>query len=255
MSENYNGVNVRKLNMNISNLRMFLRKNTPIILTIGVLITGVAFCSQIFMPPKTSSKPDSNKTSSKKIEEPNKELHQQTPPLSIPPKMASEKAFAPQTSRNARKPEPQPIINATKSNVFSGTNTGSLTQTLNINEAPPEVRRGAKGFINTYDFNGVKRQIAPGRSLAIVGDEMGIFQDIVKLEKENKYPELASLCKSQIGKTPEWLTPYFFLGIASANMGLKKEAISNFEHVIENSSGNPDYKQAEEFLKLLKSAP
>ena len=115
-----------------------------------------------------------------------------------------------------------------------------------------EAKKAARGISSTYDFKGVKRDIAPGRINAIIGEETEVFAKMFNLEKEKKYSELSSLCKKQISKTPEWLTPYLFLGIAEANMGNKDDAISNFEYVIANAPDDPDYKQAKEFIKMLK---
>jgi len=219
--------------------------------TIGVVVTIIG----TFKPSHTPSPqaPPHSQTQAASAQPKADSIEKLIPNVDVQ-KLSPPKKIAPEAQTKLKNTLPQQI-NSTKSNVFSGTNTGSLHQTININEAPPDIKKGAKGFISTYDFNGAKREIAPGRSIVVAGDEFGVFQSIAKLEKEKKYPELASICKSQIKKTPEWLTPYFFLGIAAANMGLKDEAISNFEHVIEDASGNPDYREAEKFMKLLKSSP
>ncbi|MCX5847940.1 MAG: archease [Deltaproteobacteria bacterium] len=100
-----------------------------------------------------------------------------------------------------------------------------------------KAKKAERGISSTYDFQGIKRDISPGVIKANMGEETEVFKKLVNLEKEKKYPDLASLCKSQIVKTPDWLTPYLFLGVAQANMGLKTEALSNFEHVIKNAPG------------------
>jgi hypothetical protein len=53
-------------------------------------------------------------------------------------------------------------------------------------------------------------------------------------------------------------TPYLFLGIAQANIGLKEEAIINLKYVVKNVSNttldpdNTNYQSATRILKLLE---
>lgn len=115
-----------------------------------------------------------------------------------------------------------------------------------------KAKKAERGISSVYDFKGVKRDTTPGVFKATIGEETEVFKKMVNLEKEKKYPELSSLCKNQIDKTPEWLTPYLFLGVAAAKMGNKDIAISNFEHVLNIAPDDPDYQQAKEFIKMLK---
>jgi tetratricopeptide (TPR) repeat protein len=109
-----------------------------------------------------------------------------------------------------------------------------------------------RGVVSIYSYNGVKRQTYGGNINAVAGEECEIFQRMVVLEQSKDFPELIKLCKQQIKKTPDWLTPYLFLGIAQANMGSKDEAIKNIRHVVDNAPEDPEYKQAEEVLKQLE---
>ena len=74
-----------------------------------------------------------------------------------------------------------------------------------------------------------------------------------KLEEKKHYGELVIICEKQIKETPEWLTPYLYLGIALANLGYKDRAVDIFEYVKENSFGDPKYSQVSEFLEKLRS--
>jgi len=124
---------------------------------------------------------------------------------------------------------------------------------VKIEDLKIKAKKAARGISSTYDFHGVKRDIKPGEIKATSGEETVVFKEMVDLQKEKKYPELLSLCKKQISKTPEWLTPYLFMGVAQANMGLTDDAILNFNYVIDNAADDPDYQQAKEFKKKLQN--
>jgi tetratricopeptide (TPR) repeat protein len=122
-----------------------------------------------------------------------------------------------------------------------------------IQELEKQVKKTSRGISSTYDFNGAKRiTTRPGHISLEVGPEVEIFNKINELEKQRNYPELKYICEQQIIKTPEWLTPYLYLGLAFANMDNKEKAIEMFEYVLSNAPNDPAYAQAEEFLKKLK---
>jgi len=73
------------------------------------------------------------------------------------------------------------------------------------------------------------------------------------LYEQRAWEELLSLASSQINKTPEWLTPYLYSGIALANLGHKTEAIERLRFVEERAAGHPDYSEASKMLNALKS--
>ena len=93
----------------------------------------------------------------------------------------------------------------------------------------------------------------PGDFLIEFGSEIEVFKKIQELEEKKQYGELVTICEKQIKETPEWLTPYLYLGVALANLGYKDRAIDIFEYVKENSFGDPKYSQVNEFLEKLKS--
>jgi len=122
-----------------------------------------------------------------------------------------------------------------------------------IQELEKQAKKTTRGISSIYDFNGVKRvTTGPGHISAEVGPEVEIFRKINELEKQRNYPELKNICEQQIIKTPEWLTPYLYLGLACANMGNKEKSIEMFEYVLRNAPDDPAYAQAKEFLKKLK---
>jgi len=125
--------------------------------------------------------------------------------------------------------------------------TKTKLESINI-----ESKKANRGILNLYDFNGVKRTQTPGKSRAEVGVEFGIFQKIDSLEKSKNFSDLIKLCEQQIKKTPTWLTPYLYLGIAYANTGDKAKATVNLKHVIENAPNDPDYADAQRILDLIE---
>lgn len=122
-----------------------------------------------------------------------------------------------------------------------------------IEQLEVESKKAARGIVSMYEFNGAKRESVGGSTTLVIGEEYVVFQNMVKLAKSGESKQLSNLCEQQIKKTPEWLTPYFYLGLASADMGDKEKAITNLEHVISNAPGDPDYAQAIEILQKIKS--
>jgi len=122
-----------------------------------------------------------------------------------------------------------------------------------IKKLEEKALKAERGISATYDFNGAKRTTTrPGHISLNVGPETEVFRKISELEKQRNYPEIINICEQQITKTPEWLTPYLFLGIAYANIGNKTKAKEFFEYVLKQAPGDPAYKQAEVFLGKLK---
>ena len=88
----------------------------------------------------------------------------------------------------------------------------------------------------------------------MAGEEFGVFQRLVALEKAQDFAAVISLCETQITRTPTWLTPYLFLGAAYANTGQREKAIANLRHVVTHAAGDPDYQRAQELLAKLEAA-
>jgi tetratricopeptide (TPR) repeat protein len=123
-----------------------------------------------------------------------------------------------------------------------------------IKELEEKAKKAERGITLTYDFNGAQRKTTrPGHISLSHGPEIEIFKKMQEFETQKKYTELVTLCEEQIEKTPEWLTPYFYIGIAFANLGDRDKAIEMFEYVKENSFGDSAYSQANDFLERLKN--
>ena len=122
------------------------------------------------------------------------------------------------------------------------------------NNSPVTITRKHNPYaaIVYYDFNGVKRIQKGASREAILGEEYTVFPRFGQLQTEQKWQELIDLCEQQIGKSPEWLTPYVFAGVGYANLGQKDKAIERLEYVEHHAAGNEEYKDASRILHLLK---
>jgi len=116
-----------------------------------------------------------------------------------------------------------------------------------------KANQAERGIIHVYDFHGRRRINSPGH----IGIETGTEQEkafavIQQLYNDKKDTELVIFCYQQIEKTPEWLTPYFYLGVAYMNLGDKENAKKQLQYVVTKAAGDPEYKQAGEFLQQLQ---
>lgn len=104
----------------------------------------------------------------------------------------------------------------------------------------------------TYDFNGARRTRTPQGTSVETGEEWDDFQKMKELHDRRDWVALLTLAEERIKKTPEWLTPYLFAGIALANTGRHTDAIRQLEHVVAKSGGAEEYKDAARILQGLR---
>jgi hypothetical protein len=128
-------------------------------------------------------------------------------------------------------------------NVATFGDNSPATVTINPEKSP---------YAPTYDFNGARRTIQSGIASVGVGEEWTVFQKLVQLEKTKDWKELHDTCEDQIKKTPEWLTPYLFSGVAYVNLGERAKGIERLEYVKKKAGGNPDYAAADRLLNQLQ---
>ena len=124
-----------------------------------------------------------------------------------------------------------------------------------IEDLEKKAKISARGVTSMYSFNGAKRQTSAGNIKVVVGEEFEIFRQMVDLEESKNYPALIKLCEQQIKKTPDWFTPYFYKGVAQANIGLKDEAIRNIRYAVDNTPEDPEYAEARKILRRLEQQP
>jgi hypothetical protein len=109
-----------------------------------------------------------------------------------------------------------------------------------------------RGVISIYDFNGAKREQTAGRSTLIAGPETAVFQEMARLESQKQWQELIELCETQIPKTPDWLTPYLFVGKSYAMTGNASKALDRLEYVVSHAGSDPQYQIAAKWVAELK---
>jgi hypothetical protein len=111
-----------------------------------------------------------------------------------------------------------------------------------------------RGISDTYDFNGGHRQTSGARRSLTIGAETSVFQTMIALSSSKDWQGLEDVCERQIQATPTWLTPYYFSGIASANLGDFAKAKERLQFVVSKAGNDPDYADATRVLADLKAA-
>jgi hypothetical protein len=172
-----------------------------------------------------------------------------------PPESAKvEEKNSPEVKPSANKPmkkKPPSIDQHGKGNVnidqhTEGANSPIVNSPITVN---PPLNPNAP--IYTFDFNGGRRTQEPGKMEVVAGEEYSTFQTIVGLEKNKDWSALLNICEEQIKKTPEWLTPYLFSGVAHINLGERAKGIERLSYVREHAGGNTAYAAADRILKQL----
>ena len=129
---------------------------------------------------------------------------------------------------------------------------GTAEQTIRDLEVKAE--KASRGMAETFDYNGARRVSSrPGHINLVTGPESEVFQRMVDLQGAQKWSELRAVADTQIRTTPEWLTPYLFLGVAHANLGNRDEALRAFQHVVTKAHGDPAYAEAEQLIRRLQA--
>ena len=109
----------------------------------------------------------------------------------------------------------------------------------------------ARGVGDTYDFNGARRLRTAGQMTVIAGEELQVFKLLVEMHQLHRWGELLSASEVQITKTPTWLTPYLFAGVANANLGNVIAAKIRLQYVVDHAGGDPAYSDAQQILGQL----
>ena len=106
--------------------------------------------------------------------------------------------------------------------------------------------------VQTYDFGGARRSDEPGHTRVVAGEETNVFQELVHLQTATDWKGLREASEAQIKKTPEWLTPYLFAGVAYLHLGDKEKAIERLTYVSKKAGGNSAYADADRILNQLQ---
>lgn len=121
-----------------------------------------------------------------------------------------------------------------------------------IKELRSSAQRTSQGIYDRWEYDGSRRETHGGTTNITEGHEIEIFQQIIDLEKKQDFASMINLCLLQIEETPDWLTPYFYLGVAYANTGRLEEAAEKMQYVIDNSFGDPAYSHVAKLLKKIR---
>jgi len=116
-----------------------------------------------------------------------------------------------------------------------------------------KAKQAERGITDVYDFYGRRIKISPGKIASVSDTEQEkAYQSMMDLYNKKQDKDLMILCFQQIEQTPEWLTPYFFLGVTYMNIDDKKNAQKYLKYVVDNAAGDPDYQEAEKLLQELQ---
>jgi uncharacterized membrane protein YciS (DUF1049 family) len=108
---------------------------------------------------------------------------------------------------------------------------------------------------DNLDYGGVHHLSAgDGTQRMSVGSEQAVFETIQRLYALKDWVQLRLICESEIKVTPQWLTPYMFSGVASANLHDYPSAIDRLQHVVAEAGEDPHYSDAPRLLADVKAA-
>lgn len=128
------------------------------------------------------------------------------------------------------------------------------TAAQTIRDLEIKAEKAARGMVETFDFNGARRVSSrPGHINLAEGPEVEVYKRMVELQNAKKWAELRQAADAQTRTTPDWLTPYLFLGVAYANLGNKNEALRAFQHVVAKAHGDPAYAEAGQLIQRLQA--
>ena len=103
-----------------------------------------------------------------------------------------------------------------------------------------------------YDFYGIRLQNGRREQKHDVGREWLAYGRMEKAALARSWDELAVLCEEEMKRTPEWLTPYYFAGIAYANKGETERARVLLDHVRKLGQSDPLYSDAGKLLRAME---
>ena len=119
-----------------------------------------------------------------------------------------------------------------------------------IDDLKIKAANAARGVSKFRQFDGALRETRTGYIGVVVGGsyEESVFPKLMELAKSSKWNDLDSSCTEAIDKSSEWMTPYFFRGLARLNLSMFDLAKSDLETVLENVGDSPEYEQAKKWL-------
>jgi len=108
-----------------------------------------------------------------------------------------------------------------------------------LRELQEKAKKAERGITEVYMFNGTVRKTNAG-DISVHTGLKDVFNEMNRLKEQKDYSDLRDMCEVQAEKTPDWPTPYMFLGIALANIGDSEQAIEALQHFLEISPTESD---------------
>jgi hypothetical protein len=140
---------------------------------------------------------------------------------------------------------PKSTITQTTGAPCSGNAIGGSVDNSNCN---PPVNPNKP--VITYQCNGFKRSISPGRIDVDQTIEFTVFQKLLTLQKEQKWDELLVACRSAQHEIEGWLTPYLFCSNATEKLGNHQEALLLIKAFDDTAGESPNYEGCKSALLL-----
>lgn len=100
----------------------------------------------------------------------------------------------------------------------------------------------------TYQYDGTRIDTRAYRAR-----ETKIYERMESLYRERRYSELKYQCEQQIRLTPDWLTPYLYLGGAYLHLGDLQNASTNVAYYEKNAYHDIQYAEGSPFQERLRS--
>lgn len=113
-----------------------------------------------------------------------------------------------------------------------------------IKELEESVKKSERGIVSIIQIDG-SYLVRQGGSMSINSgtQENKVYNEIINLEKEEKFDNIIILCDKSIKSSPRWYTPFLFKAIALYNLDKnnKKMSIDLLDYVANNTVGDPQY--------------
>jgi hypothetical protein len=230
------------------------------LLIFALVLTG-AFGRAIWPKTKIPALPEAQILQAAPM--PVSQLTQAQRPIQTAPKPKS----APKTPK-PRTTEP-PMVNSMQFNAGNGGSDGSPGGSINLtagnggNASGDNAKGGDGGSINlnvnpdpkqpviTWFRDGTQRISKPGLITDAPG-ESAAYHQMLDLRDKKEWKSLFDLCKSETAKAPEWITPYYYMGMSYANTGQFDLSVEAFKYVEDHASGNADYQDLPERAKTMR---
>ncbi|MBD8597333.1 MULTISPECIES: hypothetical protein [unclassified Pseudomonas] len=122
-----------------------------------------------------------------------------------------------------------------------------------IDELKAKAANASRGITKFREFSGVLRETRAGFSAVRTGNsfEESIFPTLEELANTHRWTELDSLCTEGLTKSSNWMTLFFFRGLARLNLAQLDLARHDLETVLDNVGDSPDYAQANNWLQAI----